>query len=143
MKKVFAHSSLLLLAALLLGSCTHAGDKWLVGTSGFAAHDQIMLVRKTPPSFGYDRLMDQAVVHPDLGLFVEKKGVPDFLAETSTSDRHYFILYYLKARQAYACRTATKYSREVEFAGPYPITAREYKLLHGFRENSTRKMARH
>jgi len=128
-------------AGLLLGSCAHVGDRWLVGSPGFAANDQIMLVRKSPPSFGYHRLLEQSVLHPDLGTFVKLKGQPDFLAETNTAGRHYFILYYLKGRHAYACRTPSLYSREVEFTGPYPITPREYRLLDGVRQSAARRLA--
>ena len=98
-----------------------------------------MLVRRDPPSFGYYRLSSQAQTYPDIGVFVASRGVPDFLAETGNSDRHYFILYYLKNREAYACRTRSGSTTGVEFAGPYPITAREFKLLDGFRRDPSRK----
>jgi hypothetical protein len=99
------------------------------------AKDQIMLVRREPPSFGFRRLETQSRNHPDLGYFVRKQGLPDFLAETGDRDRRYFILYYLKARQAFACRTrrSPKHVEAVEFAGPYPITDGEYRMLDGFR----------
>ena len=98
-----------------------------------------MLVRRDPPSFGFHRLMSQCGDYPDLGLFVTKHGVPDFLAETGTHDRRYFILYYLPVRKAFACRTHSDNRSAVEFAGPYPITAKEYKVLDGFRRNAERK----
>ena len=100
-----------------------------------------MLVRNDPPSFGYQRLVSQAHAYPDLGLFVTKHGVPDFLAETGNRERRYFILYYLKQRHAFACRTHSGDSRAVEFAGPYPITDGEYKLLDGFRHTAAKKRA--
>jgi hypothetical protein len=116
-------------------SCTRAGNTWLPGSMSGAARDQIMLVREDPPSFGYQRLNSQIIVYPDLGLFVSKRGVPDFLAESGAGERHYFIFYYLKDRKAYACRVRSGGSRAVEFAGPYPITPREYRLLDGFRKD--------
>ncbi|MFT3991117.1 MAG: hypothetical protein QM680_06870 [Luteolibacter sp.] len=131
---------IVLAAGCLSVSCAHVGDRWLVGTDAFAAQNQIMLVRKAPPSIGYRRLTDQTQVHPDLGVFVGLRGTPDFLAETSSQGRHYFILYYLKNRQAYACRTLSRYGREVEFTGPYPITPKEYRLLHGIQQRQAGKM---
>ncbi|MFT4177066.1 MAG: hypothetical protein QM627_10475 [Luteolibacter sp.] len=140
MKKIRLQVWVALAIGSLLVSCAHVGDRWLVGTDAFAAQDQIMLIRKTPPSFGYRRLMSQTQVHTDLGVFLQLRGNPDFLAETGTKDRHYFILYYLGKREAFACRTLSRYSREVEFTGPYPITQREYELLHGIQKRGSHKI---
>lgn len=119
-------------------SCTPVGPSWVVGKmTSAAAHDQIMLVRESPPSFGYQRLRSQAAVFPDLEYFVSTQGNPDFLAETGNRDRQYFILYYLSRRQAFACRTKPGTKQAVEFAGPYPITPREYRLLDTFRKDPT------
>jgi hypothetical protein len=106
-----------------------------MGGMSAAAQNQIMLVRQEPPSFGFRRLSAQASVHPDLGFFVSQQGVPNFLAETGRGDRHYFILYYLSSRKAYVCRIRGGRSEVVEFAGPYPITAREYRMLDAFRKD--------
>jgi hypothetical protein len=100
-----------------------------------AANDQIMLVRKEPVSFGYARLVTQSQIYPDLARFVSKYGTPSFLAETHNRELHYFILYYLDERRAYACRSQSAGSRAVEFTGPYPVTDREFKLLDGFRKD--------
>jgi len=124
---------------LLLTSCARVTDQWLTGLEASAAKDQIMLIRETPPSFGYQRLSTQARSYPDVGIFIQQNGLPDFLAETSKSERQYLILYYLQQRHAYACRTKSPRSRAVEFAGPYPITKREYALLDGFRTDSVKK----
>ena len=50
-------------------SCTPVGDSWMSGSMAAAAKDQIMLVRKDPPSFGYQRLEYQSRVYPDLAIF--------------------------------------------------------------------------
>ena len=120
-------------ACVLLVSCARFDKPWIPGSSAFLAQDQIMLVRKDPPSFGFRRLEMQSAVYPDLMLFVSKHGTPDFLAETGDRSRHYFIVYYLRQRQAFACRTLPGHAGAVEFAGPYPVTAGEYRLLDGFR----------
>lgn len=124
--------------ALILTACAPVQDAWLTGWTSKAADDRIMLVRKDPPSFGHKRLEYQAALYPDLAFFLSKRGSPDFLAEMSNENRHYLILYYLAQREAYACRTKGARTHEVEFAGPYPITPREYKLLDGFRRHSAR-----
>lgn len=129
-------AAIALFTAMAGTSCVHVGDSWIPGTSASASNNQIMLVRAEPESFGYQRLTGQIRSHPDLGIFVEQRGLPDFLAETHNKDRHYFILYYLKERAAYACRTPVRGGKTVEFAGPYPITDREYKVLDGFRKTS-------
>ncbi len=126
-------------ACLLSVSCGDVEYPLIPGSQAALAKDQIMLVRKEPPSFGYQRLQSQAGSYPDLAMFVAKHGTPDFLAETGNWERHYFILYYLESRQAFACRTRSDNHQAVEFAGPYPITAGEYKLLTGFRRNADRK----
>lgn len=119
-------------------SCTQVGDSWMFGSMAAAAKDQIMLVRRDPPSFGYQRLEYQSRAYPDLGFFVSKHGQPDFLAETGERDHQYFILYYLKDREAFACRTKSA-AGSVEFAGPYPITDREFRLLNDFRRDPSKK----
>ena len=122
---------------LLAVSCAQVGESWKAAV----AKDQMMLVRVDPPSFGYHRLVAQSGSYPDLGTFVSQHGLPDFLAETGTRDRPYLILYYLKARHAFACRTRVGNSRAVEFDGPYPITDKEFRLLDGFRRDPSKKPA--
>src|SRR6187401_1905099 len=107
-------------ACLFSISCGVVETPLIPGSQAALAKDQIMLVRKEPPSFGYQRLQSQTRSFPDLGLFVTKHGTPDFLAETGNWERHYFILYYLESRQAFACRTGSQNHQSVEFAGPYP-----------------------
>ena len=101
-----------------------------------------MLVRQEPPSFGYQRLVTQMNLFPDLAYFVSRHGVPNFLAETGSQRRKYFILYYLQERKAFVCRNRVENPAAVEFAGPYPITEREYKLLDGFRKDPSSKPKR-
>ena len=98
----------LAVAGMLGVSCSQVGDSWMFGSMAAAAKDQIMLVRKEPPSFGYQRLEMQSRVYPDLRFFVSKHGLPDFLAETGERNRQYFILYYLRDREAFACRTTPR-----------------------------------
>ena len=118
---------------MLLGSCAYFEPSWVPFSAAAQAQDQIMLVRREPPSFGYLRLASRSQIYPDLVWFVQKRGIPDFLAETGDRDQHYLIFYYLKPRQAFACRTRPGRPGALEFAGPYPVTAGEYKLLDSFR----------
>ena len=98
------------------------------------ARNQIMLVRAEPSTFGHYRMMSHLRLYPDLELFVSKRGMPDFLAETHNDEQHYLILYYLRERQAFACRNRRVRPRNLEFAGPYPITDKEFKMLDGLRQ---------
>lgn len=124
---------------LLSASCSHVGDTLISEGMSAAAKDQIMLVRREPPSFGYQRLTMQSNELPDLKSFLARHGLPDFLAETSNRERRYFIFYYLNARHAFVCRGRVGNSHAVEFAGPYPITAREFRLLDDFRRDPSHK----
>lgn len=124
------------LCALCLSGCGPVADAWLTGWTDSTANDRIMLVRADPPSFGYSRLSRQARLYPDLAMFVASRGLPGFIAEITNRDRHYVILYYLGDCEAFACRTMGAGSRQVEFAGPYPITPREIKMLEGFRSQA-------
>lgn len=124
---------LLCFSILCLTGCGPVSDAWMTGWTDSAANDRIMLVRAEPPSFGYVRLARQTRLYPDLSLFVARHGLPGFVAEITNRNQHYLILYYLEVSEAYACRTKGAGSREVEFAGPYPITPREHKTLEGFR----------
>ena len=120
---------------LTLGGCGVVGSPLLPGSEAAAAKNQIMLVRQEPPSLGYQRLITQARRFPDMIAFTRQRGIPDFLAETGKLERRYFIFYYLQEREAYACRTRIEDQRAVEFAGPYPITKNEYKLLDNLRRS--------
>ena len=136
MKRIWKAWSLLGLAVLLGGGCQSVADAWMTGRTSAVAEDQIMLVRGEPPSLGQRRLMSQSGVYPELGVFLQVQGMPDFVAETSKRERHFLILYYLEAKRAYACRTQAPSTRQIEFSGPYPITPREYLLLSGFKRQA-------
>jgi hypothetical protein len=123
------------MVAISVVSCTPGLSNLIGEVREAAASDRIMLVRSEPPSFGFCRLTVQASQYPDLGYFVTTHGLPDFLAETSSNDRHYLILYYLKKRIAFACRSKSARGHDVEFAGPYPVTDREFRMLDEFRRD--------
>lgn len=118
-------------------------DNVITRVEARVAHDQMMYVRQSPPTFGYHRLLTGMKKYPDLAAFVSQRGTPDFLAETGDRSQRFMILYYLSSRQAYACRTMWNRSDAVEFAGPYPITDREYKTLDGIRQRATEPVASH
>ncbi len=128
----------LLLLTVLFSSCAPMRRGWEAGWSERAAKDRIMLVRQAPETLGHRRLVYQSAAHPDLGNFLEGKGLPDFIAETSSEDRQYLILYYLDSRKAFACRTRRSHGTVIDFAGPYPMTERETKLLRELQDNSRR-----
>jgi hypothetical protein len=127
---------LLLLLTLCLTACVPMRRGWDAGWSERAAKDRIMLVRESPETLGHRRLVYQSAAHPGLGDFLRGKGLPDFIAETSSDDRQYLILYYLDSRRAFACRTRRSPGTAIEFAGPYPMTERETRLLRQLQENS-------
>lgn len=124
---------------LCLSSCRHVADQVVLGSMEAAAKDQIMLVRKDPASFGYRRLETHLTTFPELKIFISQHDIPDFLAETGTQNRRYFILYYLKNRQAFISRVSADNQASLEFSGPYPITSKEFKLLDGFRSDPSRR----
>ncbi len=126
-----------LTAVFLLEGCARFEESGLPGSASSMARNQVMLVRKEPASFGYYRLSSQKSIYPDLALFLEKSGMPDFLAETGDDSRRYFILYYLKQREAYACRSNPDHPHAIEFAGPYPVTEREFRTLDAMRTRKT------
>jgi hypothetical protein len=116
-------------ALFLLSSCATFEESGLPGSAASMAHNQIMMVSAQPETFGHYRLTSLMRIYPDLDLFVAKRGMPGFLAETHNDRQHYFILYYLKERQAYAARTRPPQRQRLEFAGPYPVTDKEKKTL--------------
>lgn len=126
----------LLLLVIVGSSCMPMTDGMLTRVEARVAQDQMMYVRENPPTFGYQRLVTLMREHPDLATFVSQRGMPDFLAETGDRSQHYMILYYLSRRQAFACRTISRRSNAVEFAGPYPITDGEMEKLEGIRQRS-------
>ena len=128
-----------LLAILACGGCAAINTSSGNGSNDSAAEDQIMLVRREPASFGFQRLVHQTGVYPDLSVFIRVRGLPDFLAETSNEGRHYLILYYLDKKEAFAARSRVGRPQTIEIAGPYPITEREVALLRGFKSEAARR----
>jgi hypothetical protein len=127
-------------AFLALASCATFEESGLPGSASSMAHNQIMMVSSEPATFGHYRLTSLMRIYPDLDLFVAKRGMPDFLAETSNARQHYFILYYLKQRQAYAARTRPPQRDRLEFAGPYPVTDKEKKTLRELQKNQSKDL---
>jgi hypothetical protein len=127
-------------ALFMSGSCATFEESGLPGSASSMAHNQIMMVGAEPETFGHYRLTSLMRIYADLDLFVAKRGMPDFLAETHNARQHYFILYYLKERQAYAARTRPPQRERLEFAGPYPVTDKEKKTLREMQENQSRDM---
>lgn len=112
-----------------LSSCQSLENTGYLYQTAGAAHDHIMLVRENPPTFGYQRLQALSKRYPDLAVFIERMGQPRYYAETTNSGDRYFILYYPKKREAYACRNMAESSQKIEFSGPYPITNNELATL--------------
>ncbi len=123
--------AILAAAAALLAGCLNVVD-----VSERAARDRIMLVRAHPETLGHRRLAYQAASHPDLATFLSRSGEPDFIAETSSDNRQYIILYYLDSRKAFACRAWRDHREPIQFAGPYDMTERETDILRELRDHS-------
>jgi len=132
----FRAISHLAFTALLCGACSPTTNFSYLQRTSASANDHIMLVRRDPPTFGFQRLAAHAIALPDLGVFLSQSGEPDFLAETNKSGNRDLILYYTKSSKAFACRTGGDGSRQVEFSGPYPITAGVKRTLEGLRDRS-------
>lgn len=126
-----------LLLATLIVSCAPYRAAWKSGWTEKAANNSIMLVRAHPPTLGWKRLQYQSTLHPEFHEFLIHLGTPDCIAETTHTQRHYLILYYLKKRQAYSFRNDTRsVSKPIEVAGPYPISPKEYRLLSDFKQRA-------
>ena len=132
---------LLGMAVVFNSGCQPVADAWMTGWTSAAAQNQIMLVHGDPPSLGQQRLTSQSGVYPDLAAFIRTRGTPDFVAESSTRDRHFLILYYLVSKRAYACRAKAPSTRQMEITGPYPITHQVYQLLRGFKQQAAGRSA--
>ena len=125
-------------ACAVLGGCARFEESGLPGSASSIARNQIMYVSEQPQTFGFQRLTTQMKAYPDLHVFVEQRGLPEFLAEARSQNQDYFILYYLARKQAFACRNRIGQARSLEFSGPYPITERESRTLEGFRAKAVR-----
>jgi hypothetical protein len=125
------------LAVLLCSACQPVSDAWMAGWTRSESQDQIMLVRKDPPSLGQRRLTSLAGVYPDLGGFLRAHGSPEFLAETHTSNRHFLVLYYLTTQTSYVCQAKQPSTREISPAVPYTMSRRECNLLKDFQRQAS------
>ncbi|TAE75045.1 MAG: hypothetical protein EAZ65_03280 [Verrucomicrobia bacterium] len=127
---------LLPLLVLSLAACAPTPQNWAASWSEHAAKDRIMLVRTTPETLGHRRLIHQSNAHPDLDQFLKRKGFPDFIAEASSEDRQYLILYYLDSSLAFSGRTRRSPGTRMDFDGPYPMTGHECSLLRELQRSS-------
>jgi hypothetical protein len=137
MSSLLGARCVLLCSVLLLGGCAGFEESGLPGSAASMARNQIMLVRKTPPSFGFSRLQAHVRAHPELEGFLRARALPDFLAETSDESRTYFILYFLQKKEAFAFRTEPENKSSLEASGPYPITEGEQQTLEDFRAQAS------
>ena len=124
-------------ATLLAPSCAPTSIDGFIRRTTSIANDHIMYVRADPETFGHKRLAALAGAYPDLGIFLQQKGYPDFVAETNKSGNRYLILYFLEDREAFASRSGAGSSRLVEFSGPYPVTNSEYATLEELRKKAS------
>jgi hypothetical protein len=125
------------IGVLIHTGCASYEESGLPGSASSMAKNQIMLVRQSPPSFGFYRLLAHVRAHPELERFLRERKLPDFLAETSDESRTYFILYFLPEKEAFAFRTLTDDRSQLEASGPYPITQGEQKTLKDFRAQAS------
>jgi len=114
---------------LAMAGCSSVSESWTTRRDASTASNRMMLVRETPDTLGYRRLIAKSQESGDLKIFIDQTGMPDFLAEANNDDREYLIFYYLKRHQAFACRTKGGIGGGVEFSGPYAMTPGEMKML--------------
>lgn len=120
-----------------LCQCSSQFAAWHVGRTNEAAENRILLIQPHPPSMGYQRLLSQRQLHPEFAEWLDKMGMPEFMAEKTKDDFHYLVLYYASQRRAYCCRTANHYtSQPFEISGPWNISAHELRILQQFRNDS-------
>lgn len=119
----------LAMAVAVAASCTPYEESGLPGSAAWIARGKIMTVREQPPSFGYQRLRAHIAKHEEIGLFLDERGWPDFLAESENRGRRYLIFYYTASKSAFACREGGQFGKTMEFSGPYPITEKEMRML--------------
>ncbi len=120
-----------------LCQCRSQMAAWQVGRTNDAAEDRILLIQRNPPSMGYQRLVNQRVLHPEFASWLDQMGMPEFMAEKTLDEHHYMVLYYLSRKQAYSCRTSRHYSSErMAISGPLNITPREQHILRDFRSDA-------
>ncbi len=133
----YARRSWMAATVSLTVSCASYEESGLPGSAASMARNQIMLVMAQPETFGHYRLVSLMRHYPDMGLFVARHGMPEFLAETGNGRQQYFILYYPSAMQAYAARTRAPNRKRLEFAGPYPVTRKERQTLAELRKQES------
>ena len=132
----FYVTQLLTLLLLFCGGCLPGTNSSYLQRTSESANDQIMLVRRDPPTFGFQRLAAHITAYSRLGVFIAQTSDPDFLAEINENGDRYLILYYTRSSKAYACRIGGDDSRQVEFSGPYSITKGEARTLQDLRNRS-------
>lgn len=92
-------------------------------------------VVEKPPSTGWKRLKAHAAMNDHVKIFLQSKGMPDFLVEeNSLMGDASLCLFYERKNQAWMLQYSTINPLRVKVLGPAPIGEKDRRLFQALRE---------
>lgn len=126
-------SYLLALSTLLLSSCESYKSNFLLGWT-YAEAQGIQPIRANPPTIGYRRLKAYSTVNEAMKMFLQAKGMPDYIIEKPGFSTRIACFYTVK-NQAYLLEMHGHYAIQgMKVLGPEPIGEKDLKLFKALNE---------
>lgn len=126
-------TALLTLSVLLLSSCEAYKSNFMLGWT-YADAQGIQPVRANPPTIGYRRLQAYATVNQAMKMFLQAKGMPDYIIEKPVFSSR-IACFYLTKNHAYLLEMSGHYAIQgMKVLGPEPIGEKDLKLFKALNE---------
>jgi hypothetical protein len=123
-----------LLLCLMTVSCAPYQSAAYLGWSRLDA-EGLQPVQEKPPTIGWKRLKAHANVNDAVKLFLQSKGMPDFLVEkTGLLGDTSLCLFYDRKNEAWMLEYHTVHTTRIKVLGPAPIGEKDRRLFQALRE---------
>ncbi len=125
---------LLAFTPLLLTSCEAYKSNFMLGWT-YAEAQGIQPIRANPPTIGYRRLKAYSTVNEAMKMFLQAKGMPDYIIEKPEFTSSRIACFYLTKNHAYLLQLPGHYAIQgMKVLGPEPIGEKDLKLFKALNE---------
>lgn len=133
--KIRRHAFLLAVLTLLslLTSCESYKSASYLGWTQMDAQG-LQAVRENPPSLAWKRLKAHAGVNDVVKLFLQSKGMPDYILENQGFWEVRICCFYESKNQAWLILSKGNSARTTRILGPEPIGEKDRKLFKALTE---------
>ncbi len=132
MNAVFRCCTLVVLVAMLASCQLYKSQAYLGWTQAEAGGIQI--VRENPPSLAWKRLRAHADVNAAVKLFLQDKGMPDYVLESHGLIEVRICCFYEKKNEAWLILAKGYQAAGTRLLGPEPIGEKDRRLFKAIDE---------